>query len=143
VQDAPDRERGARSLRTLSAGEHSCRERAVEAEGTQPLGLAEGSVCSRKQSRLGIADSADRDAGRRAESDFSSERSSFYIGKIACSRVSVRCYSLSAFPTRRGYCEAGISVSEITVGDFRIPSGALVSSPNFGAAKRYFGRTAP
>jgi len=40
----------------------------VEAENALPLGLIKGSFCSRKRSRLGFADSADRDAGRRAKS---------------------------------------------------------------------------
>jgi len=49
--------------------ERNCRSSrlSTEAENALPLGLAEGSLCSRKRSRLGIADLADRDAGRRAK----------------------------------------------------------------------------
>jgi len=46
------------------------RERSTEAENALPLGLAEGSWCSRTRSRLRIADLADRDADRRAKCSF-------------------------------------------------------------------------
>jgi len=61
------------------------------------------SVCSRKRSRLGIADpSADQDTGRRAAGKFFVKRSSFYTKDIVCSKISgvSRFRSLLAFSTR-------------------------------------------
>jgi len=119
------------------------RERSTEAGNTLPLCLAEGSVCSRKRSRLGIADSADRDAGWRAEWSL--------VKKILFLYCKIHVFE--SFRRRSVLFVIGFShatrimrsgdIGEITIDDVRVLSGALVSSPNFGAAKRYFERTAP
>jgi len=73
-------------------GAVDCRKLSTEAENALPLGLVEGSGRTRKRSRLGFADLADQDAGRRAKKAFVKKTRVLY-SKI-CAFVDLRCLSL-------------------------------------------------
>jgi len=121
VQSAPNRERGARSSRTLNAGEHS-RERMMEAAGNTLSPCLVGSLV-RSRSGAGSGSQTQRIemlAGerrvifRRKDPLFILEKSRVREFESFRRRS---CCSLSAFPTQRVCCKA---MSEITVGDVRI-----------------------
>jgi len=121
-----------------NAGKHGCRERSTEAENALSLGLVEGSFAL--GSGAGSGSQTQRIGMLAGEwSEIFLKRFLFYTVKIVCSRFSgaSRFRSLLVFPTRCRYCWAGVSASEMPIGDVRDFWGAFVVSASFRTIAMY------